>query len=119
MVKYDEMDLYIIGMVEKWKKPIIERYNKLQDTMDKIISNSDNVLYYEQDFEDVTYDFDFMVTFKNNDHIYEDIYKLKKNIETKTVLYVKLLDEQIEDALLDEAEEEIVIDYYCNIICRR
>lgn len=119
MVEYDVMDLHIIGMIEKWKKPIIERYNKLQDTMDEIISNSNNVLYYEQDFEDVAYDFDFMVTFENNDHIYEDIYKLKKTIETKTVLYVKLLDEQIEDALLDEAEEEIVIDYYCNIICRR
>ena len=116
---YDINDLHIINVVENWKKPIIERYNKLQKTMDDIIMNSDNVISYEQDFEDVAYDFDFLVTFENNDNIYEDIQKLKKTIETKTVLYVKLLDEQIEDAMLAEAEEEIVIDYYCNIICRR
>lgn len=117
---YDVNDLHIINMLHGWrKKPIIERYNKLQDTMGNLIMNSDGVLDYEQDMEDVAYDFDFMVIFENNDNVYENIQKLKKTIETKTVLYVHLMDEQIEDAMLDEAEEEICIDFYCNIICRR
>ena len=119
MVEYDINDLHIINVVDKWKKPIIERYNKIQESMNDIILNSDGVIDYEQDYEDIMYDFDFLVVFDNNDNVYENIQKLKKTIETKTVLYVKLLDEQINDAMLNEAEEKVVIDYYCNIICKR
>ena len=118
MVKYDINDLHIINTVEGFKKPIIERYNKIQNIMNKIIINSDNVISYEQDLEDVTYDFDFLVVFENNDNIFENIQQLKKTIKTETGLYVHLMYEQIEDAMLNEAEEEIVIDYYCNIVCK-
>ena len=118
MIEYDINDLYIINTIEEFKRPIIERYNKIQNIMNKIIINSDGVIGYEQDLEDVTYDFDFLVVFENNDYIYENIQKLKKTIKTETGLYVHLMYEQIEGAMLNEAEEEIVIDYYCNIVCK-
>ena len=113
------METYIINEINGMRKPIIERYLKLQKTLDNLFDNCDAVINFEQDYEDVAYDFDYMITLKNNDDAKQNIFKLRDWINKHTVLYAKILEDQLEDALLDKDEEYIVIDLYCFIICRK
>ena len=106
---------YIIYDVEGVKKPIIEHYIKCQNNIECIINKDTNVIDWEQELDDVNYDYDFIVSFINNDNIYNNIYNLKNKLEALLPITIHLLNEQIEDQMLNEAEEEVIIDFYINL----
>ena len=106
---------YIIHDVEEIRKPIIEYYLLCQHDIEYLIRENINVIDYEQDLEDVNYDYDFVIQFTNKDNILDEILKLKHQIENNVSVNVKLIDEQIEDIILSETEEELIIDFYINL----
>lgn len=106
---------YIIHDVEGIRKPIIEYYLLCQHDIEYLIRENINVIDYEQDLEDVNYDYDFVIQFANKDNILDEILKLKHQIENSVSVDVKLINEQIEDIILSETEEELIIDFYINL----
>lgn len=106
---------YIIHDIEGIRKPIIEKYLSYQNDIIYLIREDINVIDWEQDLEDVNYDYDFIISFINKDNILNEILELKQKIEKSLPVNVKLLDEQIENVILNEAEKEVIIDFYINI----
>ena len=107
---------YIIHDEEGIMKPFIEKYIKCQKYIPNLIQEKcKDLINLEYDYEDVNYDYNLILTLKNHDNIEKSIYKLKRELESSLPITVHLLDEQIEDALLNEAEEEIIIDIYANL----
>ena len=75
-----------------------------------IFNNCSQVVDVEIDNEDISYDYDFIVTLKNDNNVYKAILKLTFLIECLN-LSVHTLYEQIEDNI-NEKKEYISIDFY-------
>lgn len=113
------MNEYIVHNVGEVRKPIIEQYLKIKDYIKNILKECSDVECFEQDYFDVAYDFDFLVTLQNHDNIEHSIYEMIRRINDNPAVQAKVLSDQIEDVLLDEAEEFITIDIYCNLILQQ
>ena len=75
-----------------------------------IFNKCNQVIDVELDYDDTSYDYDFLVTLKNNQNVYKTIFQLSFLIECLN-LSVHTLYEQISDNI-KENEEYIIIDFY-------
>ena len=84
--------------------------SKIQEKIEAIFNNNENIKYFELDEEDIAYDYNYIVCFKNEQSIYETYEQIKKDIPE---IEVKILNDQIED-LVNE-NEELEVDFYFDI----
>lgn len=81
----------------------------IKEKIETIFSTEKEIKDFELQ-EDIAYDFDYLVWFRNPEPIYKIYEKIKEEIpEVK----VKILPDQIEDLLKDK--EELVVDFYFDI----
>ena len=96
-------------------KPIFEKMIMIKDKLDYMILNDKNVINVELEVDDTVADYDYIITFENNSNVKNVIYRLIRNIEdSMSYITVKILDDQIENGIKDN-EEDITVDFYCNI----
>ena len=86
----------------------------IKEQLETIMLNNKNVVDFEEDVDDVIYDFDYLVTFENID-AKDKIIDLKLEIESKLDVFAKILVEQIDDQI-DEGGAFVTVDFYCEML---
>ena len=86
----------------------------IKEQLEAIMLNNKNVVDFEEDVDDVIYDFDYLVTFENID-AKDKIIDLKLEIESKLDVFAKILVEQIDDQI-DEGGAFVTVDFYCEVL---
>lgn len=88
----------------------LSQAEEIQAKIEATFNDNENINYIELDEEDIAYDYDYLISFKNEQSIYETYEQIKKDIpETE----VKILTEQIRDLVKDN--DELVVDFYFDI----
>ena len=86
----------------------------IKQQLETIMMDNKDVVDFEEDVEDITYDFDYFVTFENK-NAKDKIIDLKLDIESKLDVFAKILVEQIDDQI-DEGGAFVTVDFYCEYI---
>lgn len=88
----------------------IPQAEEIQAKIEATFNDNENINYFELDEDDIAYDYDYLVSFKNEQSIHETYEQIKKEIPE---IKVKILPDQIEDLVKDN--EELVVDFYFDI----
>lgn len=84
----------------------------MKDMLYDFINNCTSVIAVDVDEDDIVADYDYLVSFKNNNETVRNIDILKYRIEKKFNIHVHLLYDQLGDQLA-EGNDVITIDFYC------